>query len=199
MELAKKVRECTLQQAKDSYEELKTTEIKLDLSRAGLKALDYYFLGHRLKTKTKRHLSFYEAMKDKAEVKHLNELVVRYRKKSIQDYDETGLLKAQYAVFQLYYGTINQFRPTIARWVYSLYEPKCILDFSAGWGGRCMAAMSMGIPYIGIDANPNLKTAYERMIAYEPNADVTMVFKPSETVDFSKWKYDFILPVRLIL
>jgi hypothetical protein len=77
----------------------------------------------------------------------LNELVTRYKKKAIKDYDATGLLKAQYQVFQLYWGSINQFRPTVAKWVYTTLKAKTgILDFSAGWGGRCLAAMSMGIP-----------------------------------------------------
>jgi hypothetical protein len=196
MDIARQLRDITKKEAIESYHELQLTPAKSpDLSRIGLKALDYFFLHHRIKAKTKRHISFYDAMRDKDTVKHLDELVLRYKKLDpSRDYDSAGLLKARYQVFQLYYGTINQFRPTIAKWVYSTLKPVVgILDFSSGWGGRLLAAMSMGIPYIGIDANKNLERAYSQMIqTYQPDANVTMIFKPSEQIDFSKFKYDLI-------
>jgi len=196
MDIAKKLRDISKDDAIKSYEELQTSSIQSpDFSRIGLKALDYFFMHHRIKAKTKRHISFYDAIKDKETRKFLDTLVVRYKKKDISQYDDIGLLKAEYQVFQLYYGTINQFRPMIAKWVYSILKPKvAILDYSSGWGGRCLAAMSMNIPYIGIDANKNLEKSYERMInTFEPkNSHIKMIFKPSETVDFSKYKYDLI-------
>ena len=162
-------------------------------SRAGLDALDYYFLGHRLKAKTKRHLSFYDAMRDPDLIEKLTELVVKYKKKPLGEYDDTGLLKAQYQVFQLYYGTINQFRPVIAKWIYQRFSPRVgILDISAGWGGRALAAMSLGIPYIGVDANEKLKPAYERLQQLEPGAKVRMIFRPAEEVSFANMSYDLV-------
>jgi len=195
MELAKDLRDITKQDALDSYEELKAHRSKEpDLSRVGLKALDFFFLHHRIKAKTKRGISFYDAMKDAKEQQHLLELVVHYKKKQLSEYTRVDLLKAQYSVFQLYYGTINQFRPTVARWVYQTLQPKtAILDYSAGWGGRALGAASLGIPYIGIDANTKLESAYKQMFnAYDKHADIKLIFKPSEQVDFSKFKYDLI-------
>ena len=193
MNISKKLRDISKQEAIDSYNELQNTLVSPDFTRIGLKTLDYFFFHHRIKAKTK-HISFYEAIKDKEHIKHLNELVLRYKKKKVKEYDEIGLLKAQYQVFQLYYGTVNQFRPMIAKWVYSILKPKVgILDFSSGWGGRCLSAMSIGIPYIGIDANKNLEKTYDKMVkTLDPDANVTMIFKPSEEVDFSKFKYDLI-------
>ena len=195
MDIAKDLRDITKEEGIESYNSIKETSIQSpDFSRVGLKALDYFFMHHRIKARTKRHISFYEAMHDRSVVKKLRELVVQYKKKQLSEYDRIGLLKAQYQVFQLYYGTINQFRPMIAKWVYTLLKPTVgILDFSAGWGGRLIAAMSMGIPYIGIDANKKLEASYHTMIkTYEPDADVTLFFKPSEKVDVSKFKYDLI-------
>lgn len=197
MELAKRVRGITHHEAVASYQALCETSVgphgEHMHSRAGLDALDYFFLGHRLKAKTKRHLSFYDAMRDPERVAHLTDLVVRYKKKPLRDYDETGLLKAQYQVFQLYYGTINQFRPVVARWIYQLLQPRVgILDISAGWGGRALAAMSLGIPYIGVDANTKLKTAYERLKGLEPDASVRMIFQPAEDVSFARFSYDLV-------
>lgn len=192
MDIAKELRDITRKDAIDSYEELKQYQpLEPDFSRIGLKTLDFFFLHHRIKAKTKG-ISFYEAIKDTEERRHLNELVTRYKKKAIKDYDATGLLKAQYQVFQLYWGSINQFRPTVAKWVYTTLKAKTgILDFSAGWGGRCLAAMSMGIPYIGVDANTKLEASYRNMTALD-DSKVKMIFKPSEQVDFSKYDYDLV-------
>lgn len=197
MELAKRLRDISLEDAKKGYEELQEQPCKQPgLNRIGIKTLDYFFLGHRLKARTKNHISFAEAMKDPSIVRHLSELVERYKKKSVSSFsDSDELLKQQYSVFQLYYGTINQFRPTVARWVYCTLKPvRGILDFSAGWGGRCLAAMSMGIPYVGIDANVKLESAYKQMVrTLDPDAKVRLIFQPSETVDFSKFTYDLVM------
>ena len=192
MDISKDLRDYTKKDALESYEELKQYQTKEpDFSRVGLKTLDFFFLHHRIKAKTKG-ISFYEAIYDSEERAHLNELVRRYKKKALSEYDSIGLLKAQYQVFQLYYGSINQFRPSIARWIYHTLGAKTgILDFSAGWGGRCLAAMSMGIPYIGVDANTKLETSYRRLTELD-DSKVTMIFKPSEQVDFSKYNYDLV-------
>jgi hypothetical protein len=196
MELSKKVRQISKEKALEEYEELK----KLDCSkigrhlRLGLKTLDYFMLHHRLRTKTKRHISFYEATKDKEVMDYVNEKIRKIRGKEPTALNEIARIKERYDVFQLYYGTINQFRPTEAKRLYCTLQPKRgILDFSAGWGGRCLAAMSYGVPYIGIDANEKLESSYKKMIQMlEPGADVKMIFKPSETVDFSKFNYDLV-------
>jgi hypothetical protein len=194
--LAAQLRDITLDDAHKAYEDLKTVPCKNPgFSRIGLKALDYFFLKHRIKAKTRSHISFSNAMHNEDLKAKLNELAVRYKKTpTMVGLSDAEKAKHRYSTFQLYYGTINQFKPTIARWVYCTLKPKVgILDFSAGWGGRCLAAMSMGIPYVGIDANKELEKTYREMVkAYQPDADVTLVFKPSETVDFGRYTYDLV-------
>jgi tRNA1(Val) A37 N6-methylase TrmN6 len=130
-------------------------------------------------------------MIDPVKVDFLDKLVKRWKK---EYKTERQHMVARYEAFQLYYGTINQFRPAVAKWVYCLLGAKQgILDFSAGWGGRCLAAVSLGIPYIGFDTNKNLESSYKRMIRFvDPGANATLIFKSSETADFSKFKYDLI-------
>ena len=194
--LAAQLRDISLADARKAYEELKTVPCtNPGLSRIGLKALDYLFLKHRIKAKTRSHISFSNAMKNADIRAKLNELAVRYKKTASMAFlSEAEKAKLRYSTFQLYYGTINQFKPTVARWVYCTLKPKVgILDFSAGWGGRCLGAMSMGIPYVGIDANKGLEKTYREMVrTYEPDADVTLLFQPSETVEFGKYKYDLV-------
>ena len=193
--LARELRDVTRADALADYAALVSDPPPTEASfrRTGLRMLDYFFLHHRIKARTKRHLSFVEAMRDPEIVDHLDELVTRYKKKRPSAYGHQDLQKARYSVFQLYYGTINQFRPVNAKWIYHRYAPRGVLDFSAGWGGRCLAAMSMGIPYVGIDANKNLEPAYRAMIrAANPTAPTTVLFQPSETVDFRRFTYDLI-------
>lgn len=195
MELARRIRPISLDEVQRSYQQLKDYPCQdPGRSQIGTKSLDVFFLGHRLKARTKSHISFAEAMTDPKRVAHLKELVVRYRKKPLSAYTPDHLVRMMYYAFQLYFGTINQFRPAAAKWVYCQLKPQVgILDFSAGWGGRALAAMSMGIPYYGYDANTALKSAYARMIAtVEPGAAVRIQFQPSETADFSQHRYDLV-------
>ena len=64
MNISKKLRDISKQEAIDSYNELQNTLVSPDFTRIGLKTLDYFFFHHRIKAKTK-HISFYEAIKDK--------------------------------------------------------------------------------------------------------------------------------------
>jgi 16S rRNA G966 N2-methylase RsmD len=196
MEVARLLRDTDKKEALEDFEKLKDLDCSkiTNFSRAGLKSLDYFFLHHRIKAKTRRHISFYNALKDKNLLKYLNEKSKQVRGKNLSEKTRKQRLRTRYNLFQLYYGSINQFRPSEAKRLYCRLEPKVgILDFSAGWGGRCLAAIAYGIPYIGIDANTNMKKSYEQMIkAVGKNSDVTMIFKPSETVHFSKYKYDLV-------
>ena len=57
--------------------------------------------------------------------------------------------------------TVSNFKPTLAKWIYdyalSICETesnvKSTYDYSAGWGGRMLAANSLGIIYNGTDPN----------------------------------------------
>lgn len=196
MEVSTRLRNITKEDAIQSFNDLEALECR-DIgthSRVGLVCLDYFFLHHRIKAKTKRHISFYESLKDRKLMKYINSKVEQIKHVSKSDLTKDELLRQRYSVFQLYYGTINQFRPTEAKRVFCSLKPTIgVLDFSAGWGGRCLGAMAYGIPYIGIDANVNMKESYSDMIRMvKPIKDVTMLFKPSESVDFSKYRYDLV-------
>jgi hypothetical protein len=196
MELAKQLRPISEEDALNSYKRLVSLPCStpLGFSRAGLKTLDYFFLGHRLATRIKGH-SFAENIRDPEMAEFLTGLVRRYKAKLTINYDDpTDLLPHQYSVFQLYYGTVNQFRPAVARWLYCKLKPRVgILDFSAGWGGRALAAMSLGIPYTGIDTNKSLEKGYHAMFdLIKPTTSTKLIIAPSETIDYSKLEYDLV-------
>lgn len=183
-ELAYLLRPISSEQALTSYRALKDT----NKPRAGLKTLDRHFFGQRLLTKTKgkSRLSFYQAYHDPNTIEYLRLVCNRYKR------DPTKIINL-YGVFQMWWGSVNQFKPQIAKAIYQQLSPKvAIMDFSAGWGGRALGAMALGIPYIGIDSNLSLASCYEKIQTYEPSASLTMLFQPSETVDFSSLQYDCV-------
>ena len=64
----------------------------------------------------------------------------------------------------LQWGTINTMRPGAALHFYRKYNATRILDFTAGWGSRMVAAIAGEIDYIGIDSNTSLKPGYQKIL-----------------------------------
>jgi hypothetical protein len=190
VDLAKQLKPLTRQDALDDYEKLRDAECSsINLaSKVGNKAMDYFFFKHRLETKAKTGKSFVDWLKgnpiSSPSAKRLYKYNIDHGKSSIV---------AKYDVFRLYGGSINAFKPVVARDLYCRYEPKTILDFSAGWGGRCLGAMSLDINYIGFDTNLSLKSAYKGLIdTYPHDCKVSIHFQDSAKVDYSKYDYDFV-------
>ena len=50
-------------------------------------------------------------------------------------------------------SAISQFKPAIAKYIYSKHVPSQgkVLDYSSGWGARALGAMSLDLTYYGID------------------------------------------------
>ena len=49
------------------------------------------------------------------------------------------------------YGyNVSLFKPLVGKYLYK-YAKKRVFDYSAGWGARCLAAMSLGLEYYGVD------------------------------------------------
>jgi len=66
-------------------------------------------------------------------------------------------------------------RVTVPFSLYHYFNAEKVLDYSAGWGDRAIAAMASGIAYTGIDPNPELHSCYKRMLD---------LFKPQQKVEF---------------
>ena len=190
--VAAAIKDIPLSKARADFAALKAVPCP-DINQAakvGNAAMDHYFFRHRLAAKTKRDISYYDWIKTDWK---RNEAELRLYKFNLAQGKTPE--KARYGVFRLYYGAIHGFKPLVAKWMYCTYKPHtAVLDFSAGWGGRCLGAMALGIPYIGVDTNKDLRPAYERM-AKELNSDepkVTMRFQDAAATDFSRFKYDMV-------
>ncbi len=100
-----------------------------------------------------------------------------------------------YEAHRINTGAIVFFKSSTAKFVYKLFNATSVLDFTMGWGGRLLGAMALGINYIGVDTNTNLKPGYEKMIEELPcdKDKINLLWKSCMEVDYSKYEYDLIL------
>ena len=131
-----------------------------------------------------------------------NEYIKKQYVKKMYDYclkNQPTLTDTQicWRIFNLYFGSINIFKPTIAMNIYCKYKPKSILDFTMGWGGRLIAATALNVEnYTGIDLNTELKTPYSNMVKIlKPltTTKIKLIFKDALKVNYSKIDYDMVL------
>lgn len=106
------------------------------------------------------------------------------------------------------------FKPSIAKHIYKTLGATRVLDPCAGWGGRMLGALALGIPYTGIDTNLELKMPYYNLFNDHFNSvgldnvsqelvtpalpghlqpRYKMIFKSALEVDFAEIDYDFVL------
>jgi len=202
-EIANKIKCITLEDAEQDFGKL--TKMSLDACavsdrcRIGNNVVDYFTFEQRLKTRGKYNVNFYEFIEQIEEFK---------KKKFIQNmlfYYETiknkNKTKNQYIVlkevFNICISAINIFRPLIAMEIYSKYQPKCILDPCAGWGGRAIGAAALNVPkYIGIEINTDLSESYENMksfLSQKSTTNIDMHFCDALTIHYSELPpYDMV-------
>ena len=156
----------------------------------GNRAVDYGTEKARKKTKY-RNKSHYERWQDKV----AREKVLKFAKRLYNQKYKRSVDSSIRGAIELQWGSINTMRPSAAACAYKKNKAKKVLDFTAGWGARLIAAMALDIDYTGIDANKALKPGYDKIIkTLSPysKSKVKMIFKKAETVDISKLKYDFV-------
>ena len=160
-------------------------------SIAGNALVDWGTEKARRKTKY-RNKSFIEKWKNKTRRNKMMEFAQRIKKED----PRKSVLSATRAAIDLQWGTVNTLRAAAAAGMYKKYKATRVLDFTAGWGARMIAAMALDIDYIGIDSNTNLKKGYLKIIKLlKPytKSKVKLFFKKAEKVDFSKLgKYDYV-------
>jgi len=98
-----------------------------------------------------------------------------------------------YECHRLNNGAIVPFKASTAKYVYKKFGAKKVLDPTAGWGGRLLGATSLGIEYVGIDTNLNLKEGYENMISDLNLKGCEMIWKSCLDVDFKEINPDLVL------
>jgi len=156
---------------------------------AGNSILYHYQLDNLCKVKAKAGKSFHEAMCDEEERNYWWSKCNEYANGSRPNNAPLRLFE----MWRRLNGAIVFFKPTTAIAVYRHCKATQVLDVCAGWGGRMLGAMAVGIDYTGIDTNTDLRTAYDGMMKLPHKSKAEMVWESSLDVDFSKIEYDCVL------
>ena len=90
-------------------------------------------------------------------------------------------------------GSISIFKPSTAKYIYKKYNATKVLDPTAGWGGRMLAAHVLDIQYTGFDTNINLKSAYDAMLVRLNDSNLSMRWQDCLSADWAGIDYDFVL------
>jgi hypothetical protein len=160
-------------------------------STVGNGLVDYGTERARRKTKY-RNRSFIEQWNNKTRRKKVTGFAKRLKK---QDPNKS-VLTAMRSAIDLQWGSVNTMRAAAAIQMYKKYKATRVLDFTAGWGARMVAAMALDIDYIGIDSNQSLKPGYDKLISLlKPytKSKIKMIYKEAQKVNMSKLgKYDYV-------
>lgn len=170
----------TEEQRDKSFNDLKNSN-ELKLSRKYNLCSDFYFQEYRLRTRKGKYsaVEAYENNKEKV----YN--ILRNKNIEINDVNVRRICK-------LWFGCVGQFRPDVAVYFYKKYGATSVMDPFAGWGDRCIAAISQGIKYTGIDSNTSLKVPYKNMIDHFGSNNVEIIYNNSENIDPQNYEYDMI-------
>jgi 16S rRNA G966 N2-methylase RsmD len=89
----------------------------------------------------------------------------------LQNKPRVSLLEMREQIWKMGFEC-NAFKATLAISIYKMFQSTRILDFSAGWGDRLLAAIAYGADrYLGYDPNPELQHGYQEMIQmFTPNS-----------------------------
>lgn len=105
----------------------------------------------------------------------------------------TGTLPNRVLEMFRFNQAVTFFRPSEASRLYALFRASHVLDPTAGWGGRMLAAHALGISYTGIDTNLSLQPGYKGMMALLGDEKMRMIWQDTLEVDYEAIDYDFVL------
>jgi len=150
--------------------------------------LDYYVEKVRIKCKTK------SGRRNVYDVWQKNYLWFNDYKKYMKDKNyksNDDLLKHTNEFIYSISLYCNHFRPSITKNIVDYFQPKSVLDFSSGWGGRLIGCLSEQTitKYIGIDPNTELFSCYDEIIQQFniQKKECIMINDMAENVDLSKY------------
>ena len=165
------------------------------LSLVGNKVVYYFTDIERYDTKGKKGSSFFHFLENKEN--HFHRKYVQSMLEYYGTNQTDASVKVWKRIYNMYFGSVNVFKPLTALHLYNQFSPTCILDPTMGWGGRLVGACALNIPhYIGIDNNLNLREPYDEMTKFLSKHSTTKIevfWGDCITFDYSKIEYDMVL------
>lgn len=91
----------------------------------------------------------------------------------------------------------NNFRVSVAMTIFDLFNANKVLDISAGWGDRLIAAIGYGVKkYVGVDPNEDLHPCYakiiETLVEQSRRKNFVLIKDGFEYAKIPKCKYDLV-------
>lgn len=178
-------RKHTNEELMHEFEKLKTKiskQIKFPIlfSTIGFKCTNIFFQYERMNTEginKPSTIQYWEKNKDN---------VIKFSKRVNRDI---------FSTLNYFNHSPSQFPIVTASLLYKHFKAKKVLDPYSGWGDRCLAAMAVGINYIGIDSNEALKEPYNKLIEFYYSYGVNsyqFINSKCENVDLQELDYDFV-------
>jgi hypothetical protein len=164
-------------------------------SFAGNKIVYHFYFKEMLQTDSSRKgfTRLIDLYRDMEPRKNLIDSAIKYPRRTKMTYlDPVDI----YEIHRKLKGSINTFKPSIAKYIYKQFGATRILDPCAGWGGRMLGAMALNLEsYMGFDTNPVVvEKSRELKEFFKPEADNIKVIEGNcLEQDFSAIEYDFVL------
>jgi 16S rRNA G966 N2-methylase RsmD len=166
-------------------------------SRCGLKFINYFTLVERLNTKGNKNISFFEFIENFDEEVFGRTYYKKTYEKLLQEYPEENYFKRAKKIYNIYYGSIAAFRPTVAMNIFVKYNAVNVLNVFSGWGGMIAAACASNVNSItAIDSNTNLIIPYEQMkqtLCKYSSTEIKFIIDDIFNVDLSSINYDMAI------
>lgn len=174
------------------FKDLKSGKDFKPLSHKYNQIADHFTGVERLRTKGRKGISFFEFCE---KIKN-GEVDYPSVHRCIETYPKQSRLHALKYAFNLYYGYIGNFAMWNAMNFFKTYKPTRVLDPTAGFGNRMIAACASGVEtYTGIDSNKELTKPYEGLAGFlgqHSNTLVKVVISNALDVDYTNILYDCV-------
>jgi hypothetical protein len=181
-----------LNQMTKLFAELKSGKDFKPLSHKYNQIADHFTGEERLRTKGRSGISFVEFC-DKIH-KGISDYPSVQR--CLEQYPKQSRLHSLKYAFNLYYGYIGNFAMWNAINFYKTYKPRVVVDPTAGFGNRMIAAAATGVErYIGIDSNKELEEPYRGLSEFltsRSDTCIQTIIRNALDVDYTTLSYDCV-------
>lgn len=90
-------------------------------------------------------------------------------------------------------GTFSRFDNTLMQLAIVRHGIESVYDPCAGWGERMLTCAALGLPYVGVDVNEDLRTGYDAMRRDYGICDARIAFGDAATADVSDARSDAVI------
>ena len=211
-DIAKQIKNITMEQVEKDYAALlqigANAKNQSERCRTGNNVVDFFTFEQRLETRGKYDVNYFEFVKQIEtfkKKKFIQTMLFYYEREKNKNKTKNKWIVLK-EVYNICISAINIIRPLVYMEIFYEFNPTCVLDFCAGWGGAAVAASVCGVNYIGIEINRDLEEPYSRLLGFlqaqakqeekekekEKTSNIKMFFQSALDMDYSLLHYDLV-------